>query len=157
MKSKVKLSTYCILISLAVIIAFIIGIVSSWGVNDKVWILVLIFIGLLSFSLFYWPMSIDATDSALLIRRMVKTKVIPYSDILSVDRCYPSAGGLRLCGSGGFLGYWGYFSDIIIGSYFGYYGKRDQCILIRLKDDKQYVISCENPDKMLAFIESKIN
>ncbi len=157
MKSKVKLSIYCILISLVVIIAFIVGIVSSWGINDKIWWLVGIFVVLMAFGLFYSPISIEAAESAVVIHRAVKTKAIPYSLIRSVDWCYPSAGGLRLCGSGGFLGYWGYFNDIIIGTYFGYYGRRDQCILIRLKDDKQYVVSCQNPDEMLVLINSKLS
>ena len=54
-----------------------------------------------------------------------------------------------MCGSGGFMGYWGYFHDIIIGSYFGYYGDRSQCVLVRLMSGAQYVVSCKEPDRLL--------
>lgn len=51
----------------------------------------------------------------------------------------------------GILG--GYFHDIIIGAYFGYYGNRNQCILINLGGGKRYVVSCENPDEMINAIK----
>lgn len=95
-------------------------------------------------------------DSALVVHRALKSKVIPYSIIVSVDRCIPSAGGLRLCGSGGFMGYWGYFSDILIGTYFGYYGNRYQCVLVKLKDGMQYVVSCDSPDELVSAINDRI-
>lgn len=76
---------------------------------------------------------------------------------MKTQKFFPSLGGLRLCGSGGFFGYWGYYTDIVIGNYFGYYGKRSQCILVRLNNGRQYVISCKNPDEMVYAISSHLN
>lgn len=156
MKSKVTLSAYCKVITFALIILLIIGIVSCRDNESKLWALVSISIALISFSLFYFPTSIETTNSSLIIHRFLKSKIIPYSFISSADTCIPSAGGLRLCGSGGFLGYWGYFNDIIIGTYFGYYGNRNQCILIKLKNGKQYVVSCEEPIQMISLINDHL-
>lgn len=157
MKSKVTLSAYCKVITFALIILLIIGIVSCRDNESKLWALVSISIALISFSLFYFPTSIETTNSSLIIHRFLKSKIIPYSFISSADTCIPSAGGLRLCGSGGFLGYWGYFNDIIIGTYFGYYGNRNQCILIKLKNGKQYVVSCEEPIQMISSINDHLS
>lgn len=157
MKSKVTLSAYCKVITFALIILLIIGIVSCRDNESKLWALVVISIALISFSLFYFPTSIETTNSSLIIHRFLKSKIIPYSFISSADTCIRSAGGLRLCGSGGFLGYWGYFNDIIIGTYFGYYGNRNQCILIKLKNGKQYVVSCEEPIQMISSINDHLS
>ncbi|WP_370519135.1 hypothetical protein, partial [uncultured Muribaculum sp.] len=58
--------------------------------------------------------------------------------------------------SGGFFGYWGYFSDIIIGQYFGYYAARSQSFCIKLKNNRQYVISCDNHIEMVKFIMNNL-
>lgn len=157
MKSKVKLSAYCTTVTLIVTIALIIGIVANWNVGSKFYLLVVISASLFGFGLFYLPTSVEATRDALVIHRLFRSKRIPYGEISSVDRCLPSAGGLRLCGSGGFMGYWGYFNDIIIGSYFGYYGNYSQCILVKLKGGRQYVVSCENPDRMVSYVNEETN
>ncbi len=156
MKSKVKLSAFCTIITFVVLASLMTGIVLSWGKGDEFYILTAVFIGMIISGLYYYPTSIEATDKSVIINRPLRTKVIPYSAISSADRCWPSAGGLRLCGSGGFMGYWGYFSDIVIGTFFGYYGDRNQCILLKLKDGKQYVVSCINPDEMTSVIQHNL-
>ncbi len=155
MKSKVKLSLLSASLTIIVIALFIIGLISTREIESKFIPLCVILAGMVGFSLFYSPLSIETTDDSLIIHRWMKKKRIPFSSIAKAERCYPSGGGLRLCGSGGFMGYWGYFHDIIIGAYFGYYGNRDQCILIQLNNGRRYVISCEYPDEMLESIKVK--
>lgn len=156
MKSKVKFSVYCIVVTIAVSALLVAVVIMNRDKGGEMEAIAAITGFILLFGLFYCPVSIETSDSGLIIRRVLKSKTIPYPEISSVDRCYPSAGGLRLCGSGGCLGYWGYFSDIIIGTYFGYYGDRDQCILIKLKSGRQYVVSCKQPDAMAAAIASRL-
>lgn len=152
MLNKVKLSNYCIVITVIVLIAFIIGIILSREEEEDFIILLVVLTIIIGVSLFYYPKSIEVNDTYMIIHRQLKDKTFSLQDLSYVDRCYPSPGGLRLCGSGGFFGYWGYFTDIIIGNYFGYYGDRSQSILIKLKDGKNYVVSCERPDEMVAAI-----
>lgn len=156
MKSKVKLSLYCAILTTVVTTAIIVGLFMSYKEKTDFIILLVTLIGMIVSGLFYFPKCIEATDSSLVIHRYLKSKSIPYSEIKSVDRCFPSSGGLRLCGSGGYMGYWGYFNDIIIGTYFGYYGDHSKCILVKLNSGKQYVISCESPDLMLVAINSEL-
>ena len=157
MKSKVKLSFFCSIITIVVIIALVIGIFVEWtDEKEEAIILIFILLGLLIVSMYYYPTFIETTDKNLIIHRPFKNKILPYTSIKSVERCMPSIGGLRLCGSGGFFGYWGYFTDIVIGNYFGYYGNRKQCILVKLTDGKQYVISCEHPDEIIYTVSNNL-
>lgn len=157
MKSKVKLSFYSLAITVIVYAIFIVGIFFSLNNADKLIPLVIIFVGMVGTGLYYAPIAIEANDVSIKIKRVLKTKEIPYSEIYSFDRCVPSGGGLRLCGSGGFMGFWGYFNDIIIGNYFAYYGNTNQCILIKLNSGKQYVISCDKPNEMFLFLNNSLS
>lgn len=153
MKRKVEFSIFCKITTVAVI-ALIIGLVVFGEINgEDVRIAYPIFFLMILSGLFYGPVSIEITDKDLIIHRWLKDKIIPLESIVSADYCYPSGGGLRLCGSGGFMGYWGYFHDITIGSFFGYFGKREQCVVVCLKSGKQYVVSCDDP----AFIVNNVN
>lgn len=157
MKSRVRLSLFSTIVTGAVTISLVIGVFIKWNSGrDEALILLGVLIGLLAVSFYYYPLSIEASDKNLIIHRLFRDKILPYGSIRSVERCFPSLGGLRLCGSGGFLGYWGYFSDIVIGNYFGYYGKRSQCILVKLTDGKQYVISCEQPEEMISAVSEHL-
>lgn len=155
MKSKVTLSKLCTGMTVAAMAILIVIATSINEMPDPI-IFIIIIIGILFSCLFYAPTYIEATETELIIHRVLKNKVIPYNQITEAERCVPSTGGLRLCGSGGLFGYWGYFNDIIIGSYFGYFGNKDQCILLKLKGGKKYVISCENPNVMLQEISKNL-
>lgn len=154
MKSKVHFSTYCIIITAVVIAALLAGIVATLhGRNECLLITAIAIISIFA-GLYYCPVSITADSDSLKVHRLLSgDKVFKYTDIKAIDTCYPSAGGIRLCGSGGFFGYWGYFSDIMIGQYFGYYADRSQCFYIRLKNNRRYVLSCANHLEMVRTIQ----
>ena len=85
---------------------------------------------------------------------MIRSTVLSYSEIESVRLCPPTMGEKRLFGSGGFLGYWGWFSERDLGRYFAYYGKASDCFLVRMRDGRQYMIGCEDAPKMVDYINS---
>ena len=63
----------------------------------------------------------------------------------------------RILGSGGVFGYWGWFREDSIGRYMAYYGKASDCFIVRLKDGKNYMLSCIDPLGMMEYIDSKLN
>lgn len=153
MKNKVKYSTYSLVVTAAVVLLTLIGSVSLLGDTDRLIRFLIIMGTAILAGLYYCPKSVEADGNEVAIRRIIgSTKRFTYDSILSADTCYPSAGGLRLCGSGGFFGYWGYFSDIMLGTYFGYYGSRSHCFILKLKDGKQYVVGCEDPTAIVSHI-----
>lgn len=158
MKQKIKFSIFTIVVTTLVLILFLVGVIALIGEEEKLIVFCIIMAPVTIAGLYYCPKSIEANDSSVRLHRLLSSpKVFPYSAIQEVDTCYPSAGGIRICGSGGFLGYWGYFSDIMIGTYFGYYGNRSNCILVKLKDGKQYVLGCDNPVALVDYIKTKMN
>lgn len=157
MKSKVHFSNYCKAVTLAVIIILGITIYQSLSLTGNCIYAAAVFLIVLLSGLFYCPRTLEATDKELIIHRALwKNKVLPYAEIKSAESCLPSAGGLRLCGSGGFMGYWGYFHDTLIGAYFGYYANYKECFLIQMKSGKQYVLSCREHKEMLRFLQNQI-
>ena len=105
-------------------------------------------------SLFYMPLSISADKTAIYINRSLKIKAIPIQDVASVKICHPTMGAIRICGSGGFFGYWGWFRERDLGKYFAYYGKSSDCFLVELKNGRKYMLGCQNAPKIVQYIQS---
>ena len=66
-------------------------------------------------ALFYAPLSLTLTDTTLDINRSLRIKTLPLKDIESVKLCPPTMGAIRVCGSGGYLGYRGWFNERDLG------------------------------------------
>ncbi len=158
MKKKVILSTYAMINPIA-IIAFLF-VFSYWqlskGEEWPVYLLSGIISLLCLMALFYAPISISLSDKDLSVNRSLKIKDIPLSDISSVRLCPPTMAERRLLGSGGFFGYWGWFSEPSIGRYFSYYGKASDCFLVTLKNGKKYMLGCKDAPEMVNAIQSKL-
>lgn len=108
-------------------------------------------------ALCYMPLSISVKNGELNINRPLKIKSIPLSLITSVELYSPTMASRRICGSGGWFGYYGWFKEPSIGKYFAYYGKASDCFLVTLKDGKKYVLGCEAPDEIVEYINKYIN
>ena len=155
MKQKVKFSNYCLIMTAVIAAVFIAGIFSLLGDTHRLTMFCLIFGAVTAAGLYYCPVAVEADQSGIKIHRLLSGhKFFDYRSVQSVETFYPSAGGLRLCGSGGYFGYWGYFNDIMAGTYFGYYASRDNCFLVRLKNGKQYIIGCEDSHAMTEYVRS---
>ena len=102
--------------------------------------------------LFYMPLSISADKYAIYIRRFLRVKAIPMSDVKSVTIFPVPLKAMRLCGSGGFMGYWGWFREPGIGRYFAYYGDPRDCFLVELSNGRKYVLGCRNAGAMVEHI-----
>lgn len=157
MKNKVRFSAFCKGITVTVLALFVAGIVALRDEPGQLAFFCVLIIPTTLAALYFCPRTVEATSSGVTLRRLLGApKVFTYDSVSEVDTCYPSLGGIRLCGSGGFFGYWGYFSDIMFGTYFGYYGSRDRCFLLKLKNGRQYVIGCEDPHAMVDYIRSQM-
>lgn len=159
MKQSVKFSPYALfltIISLVILIAVMIILLH----NGKV-VPAYIFAGVIVFicamSLFYTPMSVSVTANSLNVNRSLRVKSIPFDEIESIRLCPPTMGERRVCGSGGWFGYWGWFHDRELGRYFAYYGKSSDCFLVRLRNGRSYVIGCQNPQTIVDEVRKKIS
>ena len=62
-------------------------------------------------------------------------------------------GSLRLCGSGGFLGWFGFFWSKRLGVYRAYCTSISRCVIVRLKN-RTIVLSPEPPDQSLSALNA---
>lgn len=158
MKKKVKFSTYSTIITV-IILAALIGIL-CWQAHENVewaiWVLFGVIVFFCSMALYYAPQSVSVDDRYLSINRSIRTKSIPLSEIKSVELLSPTMSEKRICGSGGFFGYWGHFTEPSIGKYFAYYGKASDCFLITLTNNKKYLLGCQNAPEIITYITSRL-
>lgn len=155
MKQRVYLSTYSIIVSALCLIVLLVCLYNcrnNWGV----WAIGICLVVLVISELFYMPLSVSVDNSELNVHRALRRKRIPLKDIKSVMLCPPTMAERRICGSGGFFGYWGWFKEPSIGKYFAYYGKASDCFLVELKDGKKYLIGCSSPSEVVSYITSRL-
>lgn len=146
MKKSVKYSgwswTWTAIITLFCVIFGI-----TWYINgkyEKAIVLTVAFALLVITALIYAPLYVKVTDKHLAVRRPLKSRVIDMADIASVELFPPTMGEIRICGSGGWFGYWGWFKERDLGKYFAYYGRSSDCYLVKLKNGRQYIIGSED-------------
>ena len=102
-------------------------------------------------------MSLTLTGRVLAVQRLLTTRRFDVSDIVSVRLCQPSSMGWRVCGSGGFVGYWGWWRSSSEGTYFAYVGRYDEAFVIELKSGRKYMLSCRNAASMVEAINRLIS
>ena len=158
MEANVKFSLFSKIITIVVFGLLIgIGVYCAFSGDSKGMIVLIICLILLIPSLYYSPKSIKADDKTITINTYLSKHKLLISNIENVDYYLPVMGNLRICASGGLMGYWGIFRGMDIGNYMAYYGKSSDCFLVRMKNGDKYVLGCENPDAMMKYIESKLN
>ena len=112
---------------------------------------------LVCFCCAYWaPNYVEVTERAIRLHKLVGIKTIPLDEIKTIDLYRGGSMDVRVCGSGGFLGFTGLFYNNEIGNYYSYIGCYRQAFLIQLKNNKKYLLSCENREQLVAQVKSKI-
>lgn len=159
MKKRVELSSYCWIIS-SLSTALMCGIfVYALKQPDNrwaVWTLAVLIVALFLSTLLYMPLSVSVDDRNLNVKRSLRIKSIPLSEISGVRLCPPTMGARRICGSGGWFGWYGWFRERDLGRYFAYYGKASDCFLVTLKDGRKYMLGCKDAPAMVAAIRSRL-
>ena len=153
MKQRVVLRTFSIVTSLICVAIFVaLMFIGNPPQYVQISLAVILVIMLLS-GLFYMPMSVGANKTAIQINFSLRIKIIPMQDVKSVKICQPTMGAIRICGSSGFMGYWGWFKERDLGKYFAYYGRSRDCFLVELKNGRKYMLGCNNATQMVEHIE----
>ncbi|MDE6741915.1 MAG: PH domain-containing protein [Muribaculaceae bacterium] len=160
LKKRVKLSGWSTAMTIFTMV-FLIGI-CIWQFHETenefyCWLLLGI-VAVWSFStLFYSPMYIILNEDSINVETLMHVRRFPLDEIVSVKICEPTMSEHRICGSGGYFGYWGWFREPSIGKYFAYYGKASQTFLIRLKSGRQYMLGCRDSKEMAKALADQLN
>ncbi len=154
-KRKCNLSTW----SLTLSTIFIAGLLAIAFLADF-WLVTVVdcvfLVGLCIPALYFSPLSVEVDDEAVTVNFSLRHRSFKLSDIASAEDVQPTMGEWRICGSGGFFGYWGWFSNKVLGRYFAYYGRGSECFIIRLHSGKIFMLGCEDHGTILAQIQSMI-
>ena len=117
MKKKIYLSTWCIIMTAIGLTVLFVALYCAKDAFAK-YIVIGALVILCMTALLYMPLSISVKDGCLNINRPLKIKSIPMSQIISIKLCPPTMAEKRICGSGGWFGYYGWFNEPSIGKYF---------------------------------------
>ena len=156
MESKVKLSTFSLMLTLILTGVLIVAVsYFLWNHEDKGIIGAVILFFMLISGWLYGPVTIAADEKSVTIKSVLRKQHLDISNIESVELFQPTMASIRIFASGGYMGYWGVYRGYI-GRYIAYYGKASDCFLINMKNVDKYVLGCEKPEEMVNFINSKI-
>lgn len=156
MKARVKLSRFSIILTTIINVALYIGCFVTLKEPAPFFCLLGIITALLITGLLFAPVSIKADDHTVTVAHILRKTKIAMTDVASVERFQPTMGAIRICASGGYMGYWGLFRESDIGHYTAYYGKSSDCFLIVTRSGRKYVLGCADPDSMVAYIRERI-
>lgn len=156
MKSKISYSRFSIFLTAIISVGLFVGCIATVREEPGFFILLAIFLILYFSALFFGPAFIRADGNNIVLGSLLRTKKLPMSEVKNVEIFQPTMGAMRICASGGFMGYWGIFRESDIGNYYGFYGKASDCFLVCLKNGNKYVLGCDQPDKMVDYIKSRI-
>ncbi len=156
MKLKVNYSKFSIILTAIIGLVLFIGCIATVREEPAFIILLSLYLILFFATLFWAPAYVQVEDGYLILGSLCKKKKLPLSNIKSVEPCQPTMGAIRVCGSGGFMGYWGIFREGDIGRYYAFYGKSSDCFLVRMDNGDKYMVGCDDPDSMIRCIQSKI-
>lgn len=155
MKRRVRLSIFSSVLTVLCYAAFV---VCVFIIREEWWYYTcrVLIVGICLSALYYSPVSVRVTGTAIEVVRILKIKKILLADVKEVRLLPPTMGVIRICGSAGFMGYWGWFREGDIGKYFAYYGKASDCFFIELKDGRKYMLGCEDASAMVEAIRERM-
>lgn len=156
MKSKVTYSRFVNALTVILFGALLVGCAVTVREKAAFFILLAIVGVLLVSALLYGPVYIQADSNYIVLGSVLRRKKLAMRDVAHVELFSPTMGAIRVCGAGGFMGYWGIFREGDIGRYYAFYGRASDCFLIRMNNGDKYVVGCNDPDKMVDYIKSHL-
>jgi len=101
------------------------------------------------------PLRYKVTASAVLVKRLGPDVLIPVENIHEVRQVEKRdlGIGIRIFGSGGFLGGFGIFLSSRLGILYGYVTDASRLVLIECVDGRKYLLSPETPHEFVETVQ----
>ncbi len=151
---SVKIISVVTTLVLVFVIVVIVYLLKNQGFSSNKLTLLIFFavLGISVYFAFQSPISLKLTEDHIAVRKMFGEVKISYADIVSIDKYDNYGSDIRLMGNGGFLGYTGVFRNKVLGKYIAYVGNFKQAFYIKTRNDKLYVLSCENREEVIGLV-----
>jgi hypothetical protein len=119
------------------------------------YLLIIVFLATVIIGVGYMPVKLTADNERIAVKRLFGPLELSRNEITEIRLITKKTidGSIRTFGSGGLFGYIGKFKSDIIGKYTMYATELDNLVLIRTKDDKQYVFSCSRPKEFIDYMQ----
>ncbi len=144
MKYRVKYSSFATWLTVVLFVALFVGCIFTIYEKPAFYMLLFIYVVLIVSALLYGVRYVKIEPDGVIMGSVLRARKILIRDIESVVLFQPTMGAIRICASGGFMGYWGLFKERDIGRYYAFYGKASDCFLVKMKNGDKYVIGCED-------------
>lgn len=151
---SVKIISVVTTLVLAFVIVVIVYLLKNQGFSSNKLTLLILFavLGISVYFAFQSPISLKLNEDYIAVRKMFGEVKISYTDIVSIDKYDNYGSDIRLMGNGGFLGYTGVFRNEVLGKYIAYVGNFKQAFYIKTRNNKLYVLSCENREEVIGWV-----
>lgn len=144
-RGVVAITVLCSVLNIAVL--FFVIVLDEWP-SDMLWIkyLTVTFLSVfIIYGIAMMPLNLKVCPEKIVLKRLFDTKSIPVDKIEEIRIISKSEilKSIRICGSGGWFGYWGWFKNRSLGFYTMSATDLDKLILV-CTDRKKYVLSCSH-------------
>ena len=153
--TTVKIITIVVSILILIVIRKLYNRLMINSSNYILWCVIFIIVSICGFFILNAPVSIVLQEDKLILKKILGNNTIRYTDISDIERYNLRTTDIRLLGSGGFFGFVGIFYSNNLGRYLSYVGDTGQAFLIKVKNGKKYVFSCEDPDLVIKKVKEK--
>lgn len=154
-KQKTRWSVFSMIMTLLVVIFFLGAGAYMVRTGEPLFITALLW-GLLIVmcltSMCFYPMEIQVGEGKLNIAFPFRNKSIPLDEIAKAEPYQITMNFVRVCGSGSFFGWWGWFRNQELGKFMVYASELKNLFYIELKNGKKYVISCSDSEALCQAI-----
>lgn len=147
----IYISTILVVILFVVVTIFELYALGFWGL-----FIVPIIVFVLIYAAYLSPRYLIITNDIIILKKLIGKKIFWIKDIDSINPHQIKGPNVRTCGCGGILGYTGNYYNKEIGKYISYVGNYDQTFLIIMNTGKRYLLSCQNSEKFIEIIKTKI-
>lgn len=103
-----------------------------------------------------YPVSIEINNENIILKKLSGKLIIPIKEITTIERRSNFGFDSKKFGSGGFFGFNGFFVNDAIGKYTGYVTNQNNIFWV-ITENKKYTFNCDEPDKFISLIKSKMN
>lgn len=139
------------------VLASAVAVTFIYADNITRWIVTVIAIAIVAAGALMCPVKLRITSTGIVLFKLIGKKRFPYCDMKNIALCdLQTAPNIRIFGSGGFMGYTGWFYNKQIGRFYAFIGSMYRTILITMNNGNQYVVSCLNPDKLVEISRTNL-
>ncbi|HPC95518.1 MAG TPA: PH domain-containing protein [Sedimentisphaerales bacterium] len=156
----VRLATLVVILLVIVAVAVVLraaGQPALKGTAAAKWLIAVAFLPavMIAITVLFAPLGFTVDPVGVIVNRMGPNVYIRHEEIATIERIEPRQAGfsIRVLGSGGFFGHFGWFYSRPLGWFRCYVTDRRELVVIRLHDGRKLVLSPHPAEVFVEYVE----